>query len=154
MNQQDKQDILTEISMTIDMKKDRIRIHKNTLYALGNPRRIQLLVHPSEPTIIVRCPQKGEPFGQEEKVVFDKPGNQGTFQLYSKELINRLCRIYPCFEKQQVYRLYGTVKQELHAAFFTFDHIQPVEVGEVICHDTITDDRSGIPGSDSTVVRT
>ena len=99
MNQQDNQQ---PISITVDMKKYRIRIHKNTLRALGNPERVQLLLHPTEPTIMVRCPQKGEPYGQEEKVVFDKPGNDGTFQLYSKELINRLQRIYPCFEKNHV----------------------------------------------------
>ena len=136
MNQQDN---AIAVSMTIDMKKYRIRIHKNTLYALGNPKRIQLLLHPSESTIIVRYPQEGEPFGQEEKVVFDKPGNQGTFQLYSKELINRLSKIYPCFEKNHVYRLYGTIKPELHAACFPFDHILPADCGEVNCHDPITE---------------
>lgn len=150
MNQQEDQ---AEISMTIDMKKCRIRIHRNTLHALGNPQRIQLLLHPSEPTIMVRCPQTGEPYGQEEKVVFDKPGNQGTFQLYSKELINRIHRIYPCFQDKQVYRLYGVLKPELHAACFTFQHMQPSGFGEVKRHDSATDHRSGIQGSYSAVVQ-
>lgn len=136
MNQRDNQQ---PISITVDMKKYRIRIHKNTLRALGNPERVQLLLHPTEPTIMVRCPQKGEPFGQEEKVVFDKPGNDGTFQLYSKELINRLQRIYPCFEKNHVYRLYGVMEPEVHAACFTFHHIQSADHNEVRCDDTSTD---------------
>ena len=127
------------ISMTIDIKQYRIRIHKNTLHALGDPKHIQLLLHPSEPTIMVRCPQKGEPFGQEEKVVFDKPGNQGTFQMYSKELINRLQRIHPCFERNKVYRLYGTIKPELHAACFAFSHIQSASFSEVNSHGAASD---------------
>ena len=132
-----KQEIQPSISITVDMKKYRIRIHKNTLRALGNPERVQLLLHPTEPTIMVRCPQKGEPFGQEEKVVFDKPGNDGTFQLYSKELINRLQRIYPCFEKNHVYRLYGIMEPELHAACFTFHHILSTGSDEVRCDDAV-----------------
>ena len=147
MNQQHNQ---PSISMTIDIKQYRIRIHKNTLHALGDPKRIQLLLHPSESIIMVRSPQKGEPYGQEERVVFDKPGNQGTFQLYSKELINRIQRIYPCFENNQVYRLYGTLRPELHAASFSFDDMQSAAFCKENCHDTVTDYRSGIQGSHTT----
>ncbi len=106
------------ITMSIDMKKYRIRIHRNTLHALKDPERIQLLLHPEIPAVLVRCPQPNEPFGQTEKVVFDKPGNSGTFQMYSMELILRIQRRYPVLKDGELYRLTGRYRPELCAACF------------------------------------
>ena len=106
------------ITMSIDMKKYRIRIHRNTLHALKDPERIQLLLHPEIPAVLVRCPQPNEPFGQTEKVVFDKPGTSGTFQMYSMELILRIQRRYPVLKDGELYRLSGRYRPELCAACF------------------------------------
>ena len=106
------------ITMSIDMKKYRIRIHRNTLHALQDPDYIQLLLHPDIPAVLVRRPQKDEPFGQTEKVTFDKPGSSGTFELFSKELIQRIQRRYPALKTGEVYRLTGRYRTDLRAACF------------------------------------
>ena len=38
-------------SILIDIKKNRIRIHKNTIHALGDPKYVLLLVNPKEATV-------------------------------------------------------------------------------------------------------
>ncbi len=41
--------------MSIDFKKNRIRIHRAVLHMLGDPKYIQFLVHPIERVVVIRC---------------------------------------------------------------------------------------------------
>ena len=133
------------ITMSIDMKKYRIRIHRNTLHALHDPDHIQLLLHPEIPAVLVRRPQADEPFGQTEKVTFDKPGKSGTFELFSKELIHRIQRRYPALKNGEIYRLTGRYRPELRAACFPLPTESAQEKrDEVKENDTDSSDRSGI----------
>ena len=43
----------TLLSISIDLKKNRIRIHKNTLHAIGSPSYILLLVNPVENSLAI-----------------------------------------------------------------------------------------------------
>ena len=135
-----------KITMSIDVKKHRIRIHRNTLHALNDPDRIQLLLHPAIPAILIRSPQLNEPFGQTEKVVFDKPGNSGTFQMYSMELIQRIQRRYPVLKDGMLYRLVGRYRPDLCAACFPLpaESHQGEPDNEVKRNADNTDDRPGI----------
>ena len=134
------------VTMAIDMKKYRIRIHRNTLHALNDPDRIQLLLHPEIPAILVRSPQPNEPFGQAEKVVFDKPGSSGTFQMYSMELILRIQRRYPVLRDGELYRLSGRYRPDLCAACFPLPAVseQVNPSSEVENYGSDPDDRQGI----------
>jgi hypothetical protein len=42
-------------SILIDIKINRIRIHKKTIHALGDPKYVLLLVNPKEATVGVLC---------------------------------------------------------------------------------------------------
>ena len=42
-------------ALIIDMKKFRIRIHRPTLRAIGNPKLIQLLVNPEKRAVAIRA---------------------------------------------------------------------------------------------------
>lgn len=134
------------ITMSIDMKKHRIRIHRNTLHALNDPDRIQLLLHPDIPAVLVRLPQPDEPFGQTEKVVFDKPGTSGTFQMYSLELIQRIQRRYPFLKDGTLYRLTGKYRPEISAACFPLptDYKKSCQFNEVKKDAASRDSRSGV----------
>lgn len=133
------------ITMSIDMKKYRIRIHRNTLHALQDPDYIQLLLHPDIPAVLVRRPQQDEPFGQTEKVTFDKPGNSGTFELFSKELILRIQRRYPALKSGEVYRLTGRYRSDLRAACFPLQtDLRPQNPDEVKQNDSPAAYRSGV----------
>ena len=78
------------ITMSIDMKKYRLRIHKQTLKALGYPNFVQLLISPKSRVIVILKCEKETPGKQEIPVSFDKPNSSGTFDIYCKELITRI----------------------------------------------------------------
>lgn len=98
-----------QISMSIDVKKNRIRVHKQTLHALGDPPYVQLLFSPKQESIVVLKCDKKVPNGQEIRVTFDKPGSGGCFDIYSKELIARMRRQFSGFDQKGLYRLMGFV---------------------------------------------
>ncbi len=55
-----KDAVTSKPAILIDLKKYRIRIHKNTLYLLGNPEYIMFLVNPSDRIIAIRCGTKSD----------------------------------------------------------------------------------------------
>ena len=68
MNQQDKQDILTEISMTIDMKKDWIRIHKTHCTHSAIPGEFSSwCIHPNQRSLY-DARRKVSPLGRKRKL--------------------------------------------------------------------------------------
>jgi hypothetical protein len=136
------------ISMAIDLKKYRLRVHKNTLRELGNPEYIQLMFHPEKKAIVILCTNELTSAGQEEKVCFDKPGNDGTFQMYSKTLILKIQKLYPELDHHYAYRLTGYLLPSLNAAYFPLSTISKITNIEAKINGP--NNRPGIPKSDST----
>lgn len=96
-----------QISMAIDLKKNRLRIHKQTLRLLGSPPYIQLLFSTKREAIVILKRESAVPNGQEIKVVFDKPDTSGTFDIYCKELITRIRKQFSGLNSRGLYRLTG-----------------------------------------------
>ncbi len=101
-----------KIILSIDLKKYRLRIHKSALKLLGSPAFVQLLVSPKDNAIIIMGCEEHIPGGQEIRVTFDKPTSSGTFDLYSKELVNRLKKQFTGLDEKGLYRLSGTFLPE------------------------------------------
>ena len=80
-------EISRRISMTIDLKKNRLRIHRPTLRLLGFPPFIKLLFSRGQNAVaVIRC-EKGEiPRINEVRVNFDPSDERRTFDIYSKDL--------------------------------------------------------------------
>ena len=117
-----------QISMAIDLKKYRIRVHKPTLHALGDPPYVQLLFSTKRESIVILKKDSQVPFGQEIKVVFDKPGNSGCFDIYSKELIIRIQKQFSGLNKSGLYRLIGFEVPEEGGVYFPLSALmQPEE---------------------------
>ena len=95
------------ITMSIDMKKYRLRIHKQTLKALGYPNFVQLLISPKSRVIVILKCEKETPGKQEIPVSFDKPNSSGTFDIYCKELITRIQNEFGGLEHPGLYHLEG-----------------------------------------------
>lgn len=102
----------SRIILAIDLKKNRLRVHRTALKQLGSPAYVQLLVSPRDNAIIIIGCEKHLPGGQEIKVVFDKPGPAGTFDIYSKELISRLKKQFSGLDRKGLYRLSGYYRDE------------------------------------------
>lgn len=111
------------VSISIDLKKDRIRIHRTTLYKLGNPKLIQLLLSP-ECKVAIKAVDRKVPGGQEIEVNLDKLPPEISFEVYSGLLIERMREAKPeLLHDGNVYRLTGTVNKEKKIAMFPTENM-------------------------------
>jgi len=89
----------------IDLKKDRIRIHKSTIHLLGDPEYILLLVNPEDKTIIIMRGDSSD--RRTHKLNLAKFENKQSFELYSKSLVSSLYNISDNWQENQSYRIQG-----------------------------------------------
>ena len=97
----------SQIIMSIDVKKNRLRIHKSTLHALGNPPFLQLLLSPKRDSIVLLKREQKVPNGQEIRVVFEMGKSSRSFDIYSKELMDRIRKQFSGLDQRGLYRLTG-----------------------------------------------
>lgn len=111
------------VSISIDLKKDRIRIHRATLYKLGNPKLIQLLLS-SECKVAIKAVDHKVPGGQEIEVNLEKLPADFSFEVYSGLLIERMRKAKPeLLRDGSTYRLTGTVNKEKKIAMFPTENM-------------------------------
>jgi hypothetical protein len=93
--------------ISVDLKKCRIRIHKNTLHSIGDPRYILLLVNPQERTLVIARSNRTDPRAHYVDVSFIK--NKKCFELYSQFLVKSLHDVCIDWQDSKSYRLYGEI---------------------------------------------
>ena len=95
--------------ITIDFKRDRIRIHKRTLRFLGDPEYVLLLVNPEDHTIaIMRCDRSDlRAYRLPKARLYDKQ----SFEITSKCLLRNLLSMCGYLHDNHIYRLYGELVQ-------------------------------------------
>lgn len=95
-------------AIMVDLKKYRIRIHKNTLRSIGTPNYVLLLVNPEERTLaILRSDRSDLRAHHINMSLFEK--NKASFELYSRSLVKSLRDICSNWQDSQSYRLYGEI---------------------------------------------
>lgn len=114
-------------TISLDMRKHRIRIYKTTLNLLGPPKYIQLLVNPKKRILAIRG--LDERCNESHVVSFTHLKPDNSYELYSKHLIDTLMSLLTHLEKDYTYRLFGEVHNEENTAFFSFNTIQRIEGG-------------------------
>ena len=95
----------------IDFKKNRIRIHRNTLRQIGNPEYIQLLVNPDQKMIGIKASCAEDKLAHKVKDYFVINGN--SYELYSRELLYSLSQLNLSWEKFNIFRLEGNIYQKI-----------------------------------------
>ena len=116
-----------KIIMSIDLKKYRMRVHRQTLRLLDFPPFVQLLFSPKYNAIVVLKCEKETPGGQEIPVVYDKPNSAGTFDIYSKELITRIRNEFSGLDHEGLYHLNGFQMTEEGGICFPLSSLSPAE---------------------------
>ncbi len=92
----------------VDLKKYRIRIHKNTLRSIGTPNYVLLLVNPEERTLAILRSDRSDP--RAHHITIDSSANKKpSFELYSRSLVKSLRDICSSWQDSQSYRLYGEI---------------------------------------------
>ena len=107
--------------ISLDMKKKRIRIHKQTLHQLNDPCYLQLLVNPDKKTIALKACNKHSHLAHKINSKADV-----DCEFYSKELLFQLQNVYPELVDGHTYRIPGELYPEKGLAIFYIDRLVPV----------------------------
>ena len=90
--------------VVIDCPRNRIRIHRTALHLLGNPDYVALLVNPSNLTFAIVPSEKSQ---ISHAVRWERLLSNRCFELYSKPLIQQLCRVCPGWNNSEQFRMTG-----------------------------------------------
>ena len=113
---------LTRPAISVDLKKHRIRIHKNTLRSIGNPDYVLLLVNPEDRTLAILRSNRFDP--KAHHITKAAISTRITIELYSRSLTKSLRDICSTWQDNQSYRMYGkTIPVEGIAQFHMDDSI-------------------------------
>ena len=120
------------ISMAIDLKKNRLRIHRSTLRLMGFPPFIKLLFSPEHNAIAVICCRETElPKVNEVRVTYDLRDNTHTFDIYSKDLVSVIRLAFKGLDQTGLYRLKGYAVPEEHGVYYPLSTMTRAEEAHV-----------------------
>jgi len=111
-------------AISIDFKKSRIRIHKSTLHAIGDPEYILLLINPEERSIAIQRSSRSDLRAYHIIPAFLK--GMKSCELSSLILIEGLFQIYDGWQNNQTYRIYGEAIHNEGIVKFHIDKAIPV----------------------------
>ena len=113
------------VTIAVDIKRNRIRLHRKMLYMLDRPKYVQLLVNPETRNIAIRAIAKPKPEDQAEKIPSYKLSTDIEF--YSQSFIQKLCELIGDLDSKHTYRCTGKVIPKQNIAVFSLDTVTCVE---------------------------
>lgn len=117
--------IQQQVTMSVDLKKYRIRIHRNTLALLGTPKYIQLLVSPSAMMLAIQGTDKRTHFTH--RVNLDALHPDNSYEIYSTLFVSKLCSLISDLDVGCTYRLTGELVNDDNTAIFPLSTLQKVD---------------------------
>ena len=114
-----KQPSLPKPILSIDLKRNLIRIHKATLNLLGQPEYIQLLVNPDDRSIAIMKGISTDVLAH--RVYYDRIKKGQSCELYSTILLQNLKSISNRCETMKAYRIYGSYLPDYEIVKFSID---------------------------------
>ena len=116
-------------SLSIDQKKNRIRIHKKTLYMLDNPTFIQILVNPDKKALVIMPSVKEDHLAHRINWMYLDDSSK-SYELYSKTLVEMINSLQ-IWEPRQIYKVEGElVKTDIQKACIRFNLCEAVILSE------------------------
>jgi hypothetical protein len=113
--------------ISIDLKKFRIRVHKESLHLIGDPEYIQFLVNVGSRLLAIRAVERKQVDLQTHKVKRTLMESDFSFEIYSRPFIAKLRKEFDCFNEGNSYRLSGTANQSERIAVFAIDSLQKID---------------------------
>ena len=92
-------------TILIDLKKERIRIHRNTIRALGDPEAIVLIMNPKTQTLGIKCSSSDN--RRAHKIRKQALVGKNSYELHSRALSKALLSVCPEWDKNANYRITG-----------------------------------------------
>ena len=118
------------VKISIDMKKYRIRFHKSTLHALGDPPYVQLLVNPSQGVVALRAVDRYSSGDSIHRVSRKQLQSANSVEIYSMSLVHTLMQVVPHLVDGRVYHMSGELVPSENLALFRFDTLKEYTEGE------------------------
>ena len=119
----------TDMYLSIDFKKHRIRLPKHLLHKLGDPLYVQLLVDPESRLVAVRALSRTTARDQSHKVPKSTLQSDHSVELYSMSLVQQIARIMDIDDIFCTYRIRGRLVADKSAAVFDLQTIEPALTG-------------------------
>lgn len=111
-------------ALSIDFRRNRIRVHRKTLRLLGSPDYIQLLVNPADGVIALRRLEQPEP--QHFKVNWEVLARRNCFDIHSMSFIRKLQQCCKNLPQDRTYRIKGRYIPAYEIARFCLKDAKPV----------------------------
>ena len=112
--------------MAIDLKKNRIRIHKATLHLLGDPSSVQFLINPDTKEIGLRNMDDNPTDITVLKISKFQMASDNSIDFYSQKLVKQIVEAAGNMEEKSCYRIYGKANKHKHSALFSFNHVEKI----------------------------
>ena len=122
---------MKDITMAIDLKKNRLRIHKSTLRLMNSPEFVKLLFSRDRNAIGIVKSKSEIPRAEEIRVIYDKPNETGTFDIYSKYLVSLIRLAFSGLDQTGLYRLKGYSVPEENGVYFPLSTLTRAEDSHV-----------------------
>ena len=113
----------TLVTLSIDLKKYRLRLHKATYRLIGSPRYIQLLVNPEKKAVAVRAVKKGTKENQAYRI----KDTDYCYEIWSRSFVEKLWELTDGLDVGCTYRLNGKIYLSQNTAVFPLSTLTPVE---------------------------
>ncbi len=91
--------------ISFDFKKNRIRISRSALNAIGNPEYVQILINPITKEVVIHKSIPEDHLAH--RVKYTKIRNH-SYELYSKSLITSIQEVCPTLQANRTYTLNNT----------------------------------------------
>lgn len=114
--------------IALDIRQNRIRIHKTVMQSLGFPKYIQLLVNPNKKHIAIRGVDVAVPGDQTERIKPQELMAGDCYELHSKSLLWKLFRFVGSPDPSYTYRLTGNFVSEFNLVVFPTSTLTKYEV--------------------------
>ena len=114
-----------QVTIAVDLKKYRIRIHRNTLALLGTPKYIQLLVSPSAKMMAIQGVDTRTRFTHRVNLSALRPDH--SYEIYSSLFVSQVLALVTDLDAKCTYRLTGEIIAEENAAVFPLNTLQEVD---------------------------
>ena len=116
-------------NLTLDMTRNRIRIYRATLRALGDPAYIQFLINPEELYIAILGSEIPLSGGTANRVKIPNSRLDGklSVEFYSAALLDGIYSIFGVLDREYNYRLTGEIDQVNRVAYFSLRTLKRIE---------------------------
>lgn len=111
-------------TMSVDLRKYRIRLHKSALHLLGNPKYIQLLVNPHDMVVAILPVKNTVPGDQVHTVSQIRMQSDESVEIYSQSFIKKLCDVIGGLDDGYTYHISGVVLQKGNVAVYSLKTIK------------------------------